>query len=409
MGGAGGSREEPSLLTASPRLSLVHVKRFFCGCRSWCRVIVARWYWLVIRDLALPHDEDDLQPFGAQRPQRLAMRVSPCPLLVVVRSGPLTREHREERHLIDHVPQRLVAGEAELDDPLLAAPLRHGHGAGLRLQMAKRLPPPGGVAQAGPERRRGDAVLPDREGPRPLCRRHAGEKILDRLSGTRRRPPPPAVSCATKARINRALARTTWAGTGSCGCWRRAQSSWVRASLSRWARAHRCHWPCREGGHRLRRRIGLQELPRQRRRQLGDLQGPRIVRLQRGRQLVDQARLLPDLPLIVFREQLELLGRLRTRLQGAEVRRDPCGGSRPAPGRQTDHSSPHSAETDPGPGPAPWDSRDRRRRHGRAGNPPPGRRAAQSPPTARSPAPATRPVPGPTRSSPRPCAAPCAR
>ena len=47
---------------------------------------------LVIRDLAFPHDEDDLQPFCAQRSQRLAVRVSPLSLLVVVRAGPLTRE-----------------------------------------------------------------------------------------------------------------------------------------------------------------------------------------------------------------------------------------------------------------------------------------------------------------------------
>src|SRR5206468_10611245 len=81
---------------------------------------------LVIRDLAFPHDEDDLQPFGAQRSQRLAVRVSPLSLLVVVRAGPLTREQREERHVIDHVPQRLVTRVAELDDPLLlATSLRH--------------------------------------------------------------------------------------------------------------------------------------------------------------------------------------------------------------------------------------------------------------------------------------------
>ena len=76
----------------------------------------------------------------------------------------------------------------------------------------------------------------------------------------------------------------------------------------------------RQRGHGLRRRIGLQELPRQRARQLGDLERPRIVRLQRGRQLVDQAGLLPDLPLVVLGEEFELLGRLRARLQGAEVR-----------------------------------------------------------------------------------------
>src|SRR4029434_7899775 len=86
----------------------------------------------------------------------------------------------------------------------------------------------------------------------------------------------------------------------------------------------------------------------------------------------------------------------------------PCAGTRPTPGRQTDHSWPHSAGTDPGPGPAPWDSRHRPRRHGRAGNRPPGPRAARSPPTARSPARATHPARGPTRSSPPPCAAPCA-
>jgi hypothetical protein len=33
------------------------------------------------------------------------MRVTPHPLLVVVYPGPLTRVQREERHLIDQVPQ----------------------------------------------------------------------------------------------------------------------------------------------------------------------------------------------------------------------------------------------------------------------------------------------------------------
>src|SRR4030095_14228376 len=124
---------------------------------------------LVVRNLVLRHDEDDLQPFRPQRAERLAMRVSPRALLVVVRPRPYTRQHRKERHLIDHGPQRLVAGAAELDDPrLLAAPLGHGDSAGVGLQMPKRLPPPGGVPQAGPEGRRGDAVLTDRQGARPL-------------------------------------------------------------------------------------------------------------------------------------------------------------------------------------------------------------------------------------------------
>jgi hypothetical protein len=108
--------------------------------------------------------------------------LAPCPLLVVVRSGPGTREQREVGRLIDHMPQRLVAGKAELDDPLLrAAPLRHGHGAGVRLQMPKRLPPPGGVAEAGPERRGRNPVLTDGEGAGPLGRRPTREKIVDGL------------------------------------------------------------------------------------------------------------------------------------------------------------------------------------------------------------------------------------
>ena len=45
-----------------------------------------------------------------------------------------------------------------------------------------------------------------------------------------------------------------------------------------------------------------------------------MLRLERIRQLVDQARLLADLPLAVFREELELLGRFRARLQGPEAR-----------------------------------------------------------------------------------------
>src|SRR2546426_2555213 len=118
---------------------------------------------LVVRHLALPHDKDDLQPFRSQRSERLVMGVSPGTLLVVVRPGPLARAQREECDVIDHGSQRLVAGEAEVDDPLLlAAALRHGHGACVSLQMPKRLPSPWRVAEAGPERWRGDAVLTDR-------------------------------------------------------------------------------------------------------------------------------------------------------------------------------------------------------------------------------------------------------
>src|SRR2546427_12657684 len=94
---------------------------------------------LVVGCVALPHDEDDLQPLRAQRPECPAMRMPPPPLLVVVRPGPLTRPEREERDLIAHVPQRLVAGDAEVHDPLLLpAPLGHRHGSSLGLEMPKR-------------------------------------------------------------------------------------------------------------------------------------------------------------------------------------------------------------------------------------------------------------------------------
>src|SRR5262245_26668832 len=54
---------------------------------------------LVVRDLTVPHHEDDLQPLGAQRAQGRMMIVAPRPLLIVVGPGPLTLAQREARHL----------------------------------------------------------------------------------------------------------------------------------------------------------------------------------------------------------------------------------------------------------------------------------------------------------------------
>src|SRR5512132_2672675 len=116
---------------------------------------------LVVRDLAFPHDKDDLQPLRAQGAERLAIGVTPGALPGVVRLGPLAPAQREERHVVDAVAQRLVAGKAEPDDLLLAAADRHGHRPSLRRQMPKRFPPTGRISQAGPERRRRDAVVTD--------------------------------------------------------------------------------------------------------------------------------------------------------------------------------------------------------------------------------------------------------
>src|SRR5215831_12247084 len=68
---------------------------------------------LFVRDLTVPHHEDDLKPLGAQCPQSRMMIVAPRPLLIVVGPGTRTLAHREERHLIDDVAQRLVTGDAE--------------------------------------------------------------------------------------------------------------------------------------------------------------------------------------------------------------------------------------------------------------------------------------------------------
>src|SRR5438132_2225087 len=187
---------------------------------------------IVIRSLAFPHHEDDLQPLCAQRPEGLAMRMSPHSLLIVVRPGPLIPLQREERHLIDDVAQRLVTGEAELDEALLAAPLRHGHGSRLCLQMPKRLPTLG----ASPRRAQSvGAVMP--WSPMGSVRIHCAVGMRAKKSSIASRysltAATTAASSATRVRINRALARTTWAGTGSCGRWRTFQSSRVRASLSR--------------------------------------------------------------------------------------------------------------------------------------------------------------------------------
>src|SRR4029453_10131741 len=71
---------------------------------------------LVIRHLAFPQDEDDLHPLRTQCSEGLAMGVTARPLRVVVRPGPLARAQREKGHLIHHVPEALVAREAEVDD-----------------------------------------------------------------------------------------------------------------------------------------------------------------------------------------------------------------------------------------------------------------------------------------------------
>jgi hypothetical protein len=105
---------------------------FFGRCRSCCRAIVAKWYcssygtWRSHRMkmiftashpmLGGPRDGSDRAP--------AARRSTP---------GPTRSSATRGGHLINHVPEGLVAGEAEVDDVLLAALHRHGHATGLRL------------------------------------------------------------------------------------------------------------------------------------------------------------------------------------------------------------------------------------------------------------------------------------
>ena len=51
-----------------------------------------------------------------------------------------------------------------------------------------------------------------------------------------------------------------------------------------------------------------------------ELQGHWVIGLQTGGELVDQPRLLPHQAAVVARQELQFLGRCRTRLQGLQVR-----------------------------------------------------------------------------------------
>ena len=124
---------------------------------------------------------------------------------------------------------------------------------------------------------------------------------------------------ATRVSIKRPLARTTCAGTGELGRRSAAQSSAVRVALRWCAVAHRCHWRsvsrARASGVGYARRNARARAVVQ----LRHLQAPRIVRLEGRRQLVQQPRLLPNQPLAILRQVLQLLRRRRAGLQGRQM------------------------------------------------------------------------------------------
>ena len=144
--------------------------------------------------------------------------------------------------------------------------------------MLKRLPPPGSVPQASPERGGGDPMLTDRERPDPLRRRQGREKILDRL-------PVGLDGCHHRLQLGHQGLHQPGLGSHHVG-WHGqlrllqdgpqllgpglAQPMGVRPPLP---------LAFGEGRHGPRRGIGLQELLRQGRRQRRHLQPAWIVRL----------------------------------------------------------------------------------------------------------------------------------
>ena len=211
---------------------MTHVKVFLSPSRHLPQVLPSNHgevMGLVIGNLAAPHDEDDLQPFRAERSHGLVMALPPRALLGVVRSRPVTLPQGEERQQMHGMTQVRVAREAEPHDLLLTTARGDGHGPGMGLQVLEGLPAPGGIAQFGPQgRHRG-----------PALSGMAAKKwsTASRYSATARTT---AVSSSTSTPTSRALARTTCAGTGSWGGRSVSQSAAVRAALSRCVRAQRC-------------------------------------------------------------------------------------------------------------------------------------------------------------------------
>src|SRR3989442_1612038 len=107
---------------------------------------------LVIRDLARPHREDDLQPLGPDGAERMVVALAAPAAAIVVGAGPLAVSQRQESELVNRRAQVGIAGEAELDEVRFAALLGDRDGAGVALQMLRGLPTAGRITEFGPHR-----------------------------------------------------------------------------------------------------------------------------------------------------------------------------------------------------------------------------------------------------------------
>src|SRR5262245_17518230 len=169
----------PPGFACSPRLSLVHVKRFLAAVAAAAGAPSTRGDTdrRMLRDVATY--EDDLST--TWRPTPGAPDDGNVPALAAGRSTP------EPIHTNG-------ARGTRPDRPRTATRCRRRSGSARRAacrcawSRARRPPEPGdgettptarGVAQAGPEGRGRDAPITDRQRPNPLCRWQAGEKILD--------------------------------------------------------------------------------------------------------------------------------------------------------------------------------------------------------------------------------------
>src|SRR5207249_1605458 len=131
---------------------------------------------LVVGDVPGRQDEDDLQPLGGQRAERVMMAQVALATAVVVRPRPGAVLKGLERELLDRVAQMQIAREAELHEAAVAAALSDRHGAAVSWRVTERLPPPVGIAEFRVQTRDGGTGGPGQR-RRPLSRGHAAEKI----------------------------------------------------------------------------------------------------------------------------------------------------------------------------------------------------------------------------------------
>ena len=122
---------------------------------------------LIVRRVACPHHEDDLEPLRTEGTEGSVMAVSTRSLLAIVGQRPLTPAERDERQGVRRVPQVHVARPAKADHVVFPALARDRDHPRLRLQVGHRLPAVWGVAEFGDQGRHDRPLLAARQRSRP--------------------------------------------------------------------------------------------------------------------------------------------------------------------------------------------------------------------------------------------------